>query len=296
MRSVASPRTTPARRRAAMSGTFWSEHGRVRDRALAAVLAALAVMAAGCSPGPLDNHAGTAAGKMWALTLRAVPLGRLVPLPEACLGWTEGYYPQIVAAGYGAANERLEAAFEQVNEQVRRLGEGPTCVVAAGARSDDGRYVQSWAIFVSASASLLSVLEGVTVVPASAPGEAENYFVACTLALPTGRALSLSELFAEPKAAQSYLTAKASNPVPSSCGLVPGDRTGFALTSAGLDLGYRAVEVSDDPPYDLAVTVPYRYLASYLSNRGHHVVDSVRSPRWVRGQDLDLDQYGNPAS
>jgi len=251
-----------------MSGTLWSEHGRVRDRALAAIVTVLAVMTAGCSRGQLDNHAGTAARKVWALTLRAVPLGRLVPLPEVCLGWTEGYYPQIVATGYGAANERLEAAFEQVNEQVRRLSEGPTCVVAAGARSDDGRYLQSGAIFVSASASLLSVLEGVTVVPASAPGEAENYFVACTLAPPTGRALSLSELFAEPKDAQSYLTAKASKPVPSSCGLVPGDRSGFALTSAGLDLGYRAVEVSDDPPDDLAVTVPYRSIAPYLSRFG----------------------------
>jgi hypothetical protein len=258
----------------------------------------LAVSLTGCSSMAVTKSA-VAPTMAWSgrLLMRAVPLSRLVPLPKTCRGWTEGYFPQIATAGYGAANKRLRTAFEQVNGQAARLHEGATCVVAAGAQVDNDNFDgPSGQMFVSASASLLSVLVGLTIAPANSAGVAQNYFVACTLALPSAVPLPLASLFREPRAAEAYLTARASDPVPSSCDLETGNRSGFALTRQGLRLEFRSLENSNRPPYDFFTTVAYRAIGPYLSPHGRQVIASVRSPQWVGGRDLNLDGYGNPAN
>lgn len=102
-----------------MAGEHGLKYGRGVTRVVPAVLVVLAC--AGCSSSPVEGHSLSANAVLRAarpLTLRAVPVARLDPIPTDCRSHgqtSEGTYPQIERGTY-----YKEAGLRVVAERVRR--------------------------------------------------------------------------------------------------------------------------------------------------------------------------------
>jgi hypothetical protein len=126
-------------------------------------------------------------------------------------------------------------------------------------------------------------------------GHVETYWLSATLRVPSGSAVALSALFANPARALPILAREARRRLVSSNGCVRDSLATeqsyangfaptaenfahFALTPGGLAVGFPPEQVASAVCNEVKVRVPYTALSSYWSTLGRKLVSAVRRP------------------
>jgi hypothetical protein len=260
----------------------------VRQRAVVVVVAATVVVAAGAAAcGDASRHAaarGVSAAAIKALSLRE----RALPALRIRHFVTSGRYPQIAGgqANLSNVNAALLRAVLTDQKRVARLS-----VPGVGG---PGLYMVAPQLrWISASSAVVSVLLPETAHLPRGSGDDQSW-IAATVRVPSGAAVSLSELFDRPSLALRELAASASK---NACIAIASAAEGsgytanpawspprlsgypfFALTPRGLVLGFAQGVAAGVGCGRLEVTIPYETLRPYLSPLGQALVDAVRRP------------------
>lgn len=274
---------------------------RVRKRLVAPAVLALTVSA--CGGHAADGRTGAAGGGTGPAALRLTFLE--IPRLRVAGYRTSGTYP--VIAGRGGDVSRVNAALRSAVTLAER--KDARAALAAELRLprrlrirlnryDPGTYsVSPEARWMSASTRVVSALIPVRALP---PGGTDgDGWMSMTIRFPSGEAVRLRDLFADP---QTGLTALADavrrrglaqnkcirlsvrSPMTGNIslqGFLPTDAhyRFFALTPTGLAVGFPNGQVAFSGCGRVAVTVPYKLLTRYLSRDGRDLIAGVRKPR-----------------
>lgn len=272
-----------------MAGEHGLKYGRGVTRVVAAVLVVLAC--AGCSSSsPVEGHSLSANAVLRAarpLTLRAVPVARLDPIPTDCRSHgqtSEGTYPQIEGgAYYKEVNNRLAKFFRGL-VVYSSLHREHLCFFLSGTpRTGNGVPGP----FISASSSLVSFMAY----------EQSNYWdgvsnttlVSFSALLPSAHPVPWRNLFADPKAGLRVVAERVRRAT-----IVHGAPFGtvasymsviratgqFALTAMGMVVGYTPLL---GPRNQTTIFLPYSRLKPLLSPTGQRLVSAIAVPRWTLG-------------
>ena len=243
-------------------------------RLVATIVAALALAGA------------ASAGGVTPLRLTSAPTpGFAVPRYD-----TSGTFPQL--AGAPGVNALLRAV---VLDDQRKYAVTAKRVVGWLSPTFKGRGVYETGVVPSLVSGSTEVASAMFPVRALYPGGTDgDRWLSLTVEIPTSRLVEVSDLFAKPATGLAKLAAAARARVlaTNSC-VAGGDRkllaegtrptaenfTHFALTPAGLAVGFQLGQVAESACGRVEATVPYAALRPSLSPLGQRLVAGVRAPR-----------------